>query len=135
AFALRLHQPGFLARLAQRLFRPGAARARTLDIQERVADTARVLALEALLDRRPAQLSGGQQQRVALGRALVRQAGILLLDEPLSNLDAPLRAELRRELHLLHRQFPATILYVTHDPQEALTLADRVAVLSAGRLQ
>ncbi|HYT87582.1 MAG TPA: ABC transporter ATP-binding protein [Gemmataceae bacterium] len=135
AFALRLRQPGFLRRLARRLFQPTAAHASKREIADRVTETARLLALDNLLDRRPAQLSGGQQQRVALGRALVRRPGVLLLDEPLSNLDAPLRAELRRELHLLHRQFPATMLYVTHDPQEALTLADRVAVLQAGRLQ
>jgi ABC-type sugar transport system ATPase subunit len=129
AFALRLRQPGLLVRL----LRPTAA-ADAAEINERVAEAARLLGLEAVLDRRPAQLSGGQQQRVALGRALVRRPRVLLLDEPLSNLDTSLRGELRRELHLLHRRFPATMLYVTHDPQEALALGERVAVLKAGRL-
>jgi multiple sugar transport system ATP-binding protein len=101
---------------------------------ERVASTAGLLGLDGLLDRYPAQLSGGQQQRVALGRALVRQPGVLLLDEPLSNLDVGLRQELRRELHLLQRQLQATMVYVTHDPEEALSLGDRVAVLERGRL-
>jgi multiple sugar transport system ATP-binding protein len=103
--------------------------------RERVAATARLLGLEALLDRYPSQLSGGEQQRVALGRALVRQPDVLLLDEPLSNLDAGLRLELRRQLHLLQRRLEATMIYVTHDPVEALSLGDRVAVLNRGRLQ
>ncbi len=98
----------------------------------RVAETARVLDLADLLDRRADALSGGQQQRVALGRALVRQPAVFLLDEPLSHLDARLRAEMRGELHLLHKRFPATMLYVTHDPVEAMTLADRVVVLDRG---
>src|SRR5205823_11079580 len=87
---------------------------------ERVRATAKLLDLESVLDRLPAQLSGGQQQRVALGRALVRRPGAILLDEPLSNLDTALRQELRRELHLLQRQLQATMVYVTHDPVEAL---------------
>ncbi|MBL8799091.1 MAG: ABC transporter ATP-binding protein, partial [Planctomycetia bacterium] len=86
------------------------------------------------LERRPNQLSGGQQQRVALGRALVRRPAVFLLDEPLSHLDAPLRSSLRRQLHLLHRRFPATMIYVTHDPVEAMVLADRVAVVDDGAL-
>lgn len=103
--------------------------------EERILEAARMLGLENVLDRRPGQLSGGQQQRVALGRALVRQPAVFLLDEPLSHLDGPLRAELRRELHLLHRRFRATMIYVTHDPVEAMTLADRVAVLDEGTVQ
>jgi multiple sugar transport system ATP-binding protein len=103
-------------------------------LHQGVTATARLLGLENVLERYPAQLSGGQQQRVALGRALVRQPGVLLLDEPLSNLDMGLRQELRHELHLLQRQFQATILHVTHDPVEALTLGDRVAVMERGRL-
>jgi multiple sugar transport system ATP-binding protein len=102
---------------------------------ERVTATAHRLGLENMLDRYPTELSGGQQQRVALGRALVRRPEVLLLDEPLSNLDAGLRQELRRELHLLQKQLRATMLYVTHDPVEALSLGDRVAVLHQGRLQ
>ncbi|MCC6416824.1 MAG: ABC transporter ATP-binding protein [Gemmataceae bacterium] len=100
-----------------------------------VAEVAQLLGLDDLLERVPAQLSGGQQQRVALGRALLRRPAILLLDEPLASLDAPLRTELRRELHLLHRRFPTTMVYVTHDPLEALALADRVAVLARGTVQ
>ena len=82
-----------------------------------------------LLDRRPAELSGGQRQRVAIGRALVREAGVFLFDEPLSNLDAQLRAELRVEIKRLHQRLAATMIYVTHDQIEALTLADRIAVM------
>jgi multiple sugar transport system ATP-binding protein len=100
----------------------------------RVADAAARLGLEAVLDRRPAQLSGGQRQRVALGRALVREPQAFLLDEPLSNLDAKLRVETRAELGRLQKALGATMLYVTHDQEEAMTLGDRVAVLRAGRL-
>jgi multiple sugar transport system ATP-binding protein len=102
---------------------------------KRVAETAAALGLSGLLDRYPGQLSGGQQQRVALGRALVRQPALFLLDEPLSNLDAGLRAEMRRELHLLQRRLRATMIYVTHDPAEALALGDRVVVLDQGTVQ
>jgi len=95
---------------------------------------AATLDLTDLLERRPHQLSGGQQQRVALGRALLRQPDVLLLDEPLTGLEISLRLELRRELHLLQRQRRATMIYVTHDPQEALALGDRLAILERGRL-
>ena len=139
AFGARLRQPaGRLRRLAWRWLRP-AKYAQILDqerlLAERVAQTARLLGLDGVLGRRPARLSGGEQQRVALGRALVRRPAAFLLDEPLSNLDAPLRAELRRELHLLHRLLPATMIYVTHDQVEALSLGDRVVVLKEGILQ
>ena len=110
----------------------GVARA---EVRQRVLRTAQLLQLESLLDRRPAQLSGGQRQRVAIGRALVREAALLLLDEPLSNLDAGLRATLRRELKLLHQRLGATMIYVTHDQVEALTLATRLAVMQGGRIQ
>lgn len=100
-----------------------------------VAEVAAWLQLSDLLDRRADQLSGGQQQRVALGRALVRRPALLLLDEPLSQLDAPLRAELRRELPLLHSRLPATMIYVTHDPLEALSMAQRLVVLDDGVVQ
>jgi multiple sugar transport system ATP-binding protein len=100
-----------------------------------VANVSRVLHLEDLLDRLPMELSGGQQQRVALGRAIARAPGVLLLDEPLSNLDASLRTEMRRELHLLHQRLGVTMVYVTHDPAEALNLGERVALLQEGVLQ
>jgi multiple sugar transport system ATP-binding protein len=101
----------------------------------RVTETSRFLGLEDFLDRLPPQLSGGEQQRVALARAIVRQPGAYLLDEPLSHLDGPLRASLRHELHLLQRRLRATMIYVTHDQLEAMTLADRVAVMDRGVLQ
>jgi multiple sugar transport system ATP-binding protein len=103
-------------------------------IDARVRRTAELLQLDALLERKPAQLTGGQRQRVAIGRALVREARIFLLDEPLSNLDAGLRAELRRELKLLHRRLGATMIHVTHDQVEAMTLATRIAVMRNGRI-
>ena len=104
-------------------------------IRERVAAAAGLAGCAALLDRRPAQLSGGERQRVALARAIVRQPDVFLLDEPLSNLDAELRGRTRAELKLLHRRVGATMLYVTHDQAEALTLGDRIAVLRDGQLQ
>ena len=105
------------------------------DIKGRVDNAARMLQLTELLQRKPAQLSGGQRQRVAIGRALVREAKVFLLDEPLSNLDAKLRAELRRELKQLHQDLGATMVHVTHDQIEALTLATRIAVMRAGKIQ
>ena len=105
------------------------------EIERRVAQVAKMLQLEALLDRRPAQLSGGQRQRVAIGRALVREVGVYLLDEPLSNLDAQLRLELRRDLKLLHQRLGATMVHVTHDQVEAMSLATRVAVMKDGVIQ
>ncbi len=101
----------------------------------RVLEAARVLELEALLDRKPRELSGGQQQRVALGRALVRDPTAFLLDEPLSNLDAKLRTHMRAELIRLHRRIGRTMVYVTHDQLEAMTMSQRIAVLRDGRLQ
>ena len=105
------------------------------EIARRVERASRMLQLDALLARKPAQLSGGQRQRVAIGRALVREAQVFLFDEPLSNLDAKLRTELRRELKALHRDLGATMIYVTHDQVEAMTLATRVAVMRGGRIQ
>ncbi len=104
-------------------------------VAARVAETAELLGLAPLLDQRPAQLSGGQRQRVAMGRALVRQPSLFLMDEPLSNLDARLRVQLRGEIAALQRRTGTTTLYVTHDQVEAMTLGDRVAVLAAGRLR
>jgi multiple sugar transport system ATP-binding protein len=102
------------------------------DIDERVARASRMLQLDALLDRYPSQLSGGQRQRVAIGRALVRDVDVFLFDEPLSNLDAKLRNELRVEIKRLHQALGNTMIYVTHDQIEALTLADRIAVMKEG---
>jgi multiple sugar transport system ATP-binding protein len=103
------------------------------EIKRRVTDAAKLLRIEHMLDRRPGQLSGGQRQRVAIGRAIVRQPKVFLFDEPLSNLDAQLRGEMRGEIKRLHQRLGATIIYVTHDQVEAMTMADRIAVLSAGR--
>jgi ABC-type sugar transport system ATPase subunit len=99
-----------------------------------IAETAKLLELDQLLDRRPAQLSGGQRQRVALGRGLVRQPSIFLLDEPLSNLDAALRLKMRQEIVALQKRLGITMIYVTHDQVEALTMADRMAVVHGGRI-
>ena len=110
----------------------GVARA---EIERRVAAAADRLGLGALLERRPAELSGGQRQRAALGRAIVREPRVFLFDEPLSNLDAKLRLELRAALLTLHRQLRATMIYVTHDQMEAMTMGQRIAVLHEGRLR
>lgn len=103
-------------------------------IAERVAQALKLVRLEGLADRRPTQLSGGQQQRVALARALIVQPKVLLLDEPLSNLDARLRLEMREEIRRLHRETGLTMVYVTHDQKEAMSLADRIAVMHQGRI-
>jgi ABC-type sugar transport system ATPase subunit len=105
------------------------------EIDERVAHAAGMLGMADLLDRRPQQLSGGQRQRVALGRALVREPKVFLFDEPLSNLDAQLRTEMRREIARLHARLRTTMVYVTHDQVEAMTLGDRVVILDRGRVQ
>ena len=104
------------------------------EIERRVAEVAEMLELDELLHRKPAQLSGGQRQRVAMGRALIREPVAFLLDEPLSNLDAKLRSELRAELKRLHARLSITMIYVTHDQVEAMTLGDRIAVMDRGRL-
>ena len=104
-------------------------------VADRVASAARILELDELLDRKPRQLSGGQRQRVAIGRAIVRQPKAFLFDEPLSNLDAELRVQMRIEIAKLHQQLGATMVYVTHDQVEAMTLADRIVVLRAGRIE
>jgi ABC-type nitrate/sulfonate/bicarbonate transport system ATPase subunit len=105
------------------------------EIRERVQETAKLLGLEELLDRRPKQLSGGQKQRVAMGRAIIRQPQVFLMDEPLSNLDAQLRVHMRGEIEALQKRLEVTTVYVTHDQVEAMTMGDRVAVLQAGELQ
>lgn len=104
------------------------------NINQKVEKIAKILQLEALLDRKPAQLSGGQRQRVALGRAMVRNPKVFLLDEPLSNLDAKLRVEMRYEIVRLHKELDTTFIYVTHDQIEAMTMGDRIAVLNQGEL-
>lgn len=105
------------------------------EIDSRVRDAARRLEIEPLLERRPDQLSGGQRQRVALGRAIVRQPSVFLMDEPLSNLDATLRISMRAEIKQLHQAMQTTFVYVTHDQAEALTLADRIVVMRSGVVQ
>jgi multiple sugar transport system ATP-binding protein len=105
------------------------------EIDRRVREAARMLELEPLLDRKPNQLSGGQRQRVAMGRAVVRDPAVFLFDEPLSNLDAKLRVQMRSEIKTLHRKVGVTSIYVTHDQVEAMTLADRVVVLNHGMIQ
>ena len=102
------------------------------EIQKRVGDAAALLRIDHMLERKPRELSGGQRQRVAIGRAIVRQPKVFLFDEPLSNLDAQLRNEMRTEIKRLHQRLGATIIYVTHDQTEAMTLADRICVLQAG---
>jgi multiple sugar transport system ATP-binding protein len=105
------------------------------EIKRRVEQAATILGIEVLLDRRPRQLSGGQRQRVALGRAIVREPKVFLLDEPLSNLDAKLRVQTRAEISKLHQRLQTTFIYVTHDQTEAMTMADRIAVIKSGVLQ
>ncbi|MDY5163988.1 sn-glycerol-3-phosphate ABC transporter ATP-binding protein UgpC [Leuconostoc falkenbergense] len=105
------------------------------EITQRVHDAAKILGIEDYLDRKPADLSGGQRQRVAMGRAIVRDAKILLMDEPLSNLDAKLRVEIRAEITKIHKRIGATTIYVTHDQTEAMTLADRIVIIDHGDIQ
>jgi multiple sugar transport system ATP-binding protein len=105
------------------------------EIRERVEDAARILGIEKLLDRKPKALSGGQRQRVAVGRAIVRKPKVFLFDEPLSNLDAKLRVQMRTEISKLHSSLQATMIYVTHDQIEAMTMGDRIVVLKDGIIQ
>ena len=113
-------------------------RLRTYDddeIERRVSQAADIVQLEGMLERMPDELSGGQRQRVAIARAIVRNPGVFLMDEPLANLDAKLRVHMRTELQRLHRELQTTVIYVTHDQAEAMTMADRIAVLDGGKLQ
>ncbi|HUY87486.1 MAG TPA: ABC transporter ATP-binding protein [Pirellulales bacterium] len=138
AFGLELRRrSNWLGRCWQRLPFGGHAARQDVrrEIDGRVRSAAALLGIETLLARLPSELSGGERQRAALGRAMVRQPNAFLFDEPLSNLDAQLRAEMRRELKKLGRQVATTVIYVTHDQAEALTLGDRIAVLDRGRLQ
>ncbi len=128
---------GFGERVLRRIFRPGLAAElgrQRAGISRRVLQVAQRLGIDHLLTRRPHQLSGGERQRVALGRAIVREPAAFLFDEPLSNLDAKLRMEMRVELKRLHRELGATMIYVTHDQLEAMTLGDRVAVMHRGSI-
>ncbi|RMH04957.1 MAG: ATP-binding cassette domain-containing protein [Planctomycetota bacterium] len=131
AFGLerRRRHRGLLARFG------AAARTERAAIERRIEETAALLGIAALLERKPGQLSGGQRQRVAVGRAIVRDPAAFLFDEPLSNLDAKLRVEMRAELKALHRRLGATTLYVTHDQEEAMTLGDRLVVMKDGVVQ
>jgi multiple sugar transport system ATP-binding protein len=112
-----------------------AARLSSEEVERRVSWAAKLLQIEPLLDRKPAQLSGGQRQRVAIGRALVKHAEVLLFDEPLSNLDAKLRTEMRLEIKRLHDELNPTVVYVTHDQIEAMTMATKIAVMNGGVIQ
>ena len=103
--------------------------------RQKVEEVAKILGLEQVLDRRPAELSGGQKQRVAMGRAIVRQPKAFLMDEPLSNLDAKLRTQMRREIQKLYRELDSTFIYVTHDQTEAMTLGTKIVVMKAGEIQ
>jgi multiple sugar transport system ATP-binding protein len=105
------------------------------EIEKRVREAAEILGITAMLERRPRQLSGGQRQRVAIGRAIVRQPRVFLFDEPLSNLDAKLRVQMRREIARIRRELTATVVYVTHDQVEAMTLGDRIVVMNEGRVE
>jgi multiple sugar transport system ATP-binding protein len=105
------------------------------EINKRVREAAKILDIEHLLDRKPKQLSGGQRQRVALGRAIVREPQVFLMDEPLSNLDAKLRVQMRTEISKLHQRLETTIIYVTHDQTEAMTMGDRIVVMRDGEIQ
>jgi ABC-type sugar transport system ATPase subunit len=128
----RAHRIGLIAALTGA---GGARRDESQAINARVAEVSKTLGLDALLHRYPRELSGGQRQRVAVGRAIARDPKVFLFDEPLSNLDARLRIETRTELRMLHRRLAATIVYVTHDQEEAMTLADRLVVMHKGRVQ
>src|SRR5581483_6021465 len=105
------------------------------EVRARVEEAASVLGLEQLLNRRPSELSGGQRQRVALGRAIVRDPAVFLMDEPLSNLDAALRVRTRTEIKRLQRDLGTTTIFVTHDQEEAMVLSDRIAVMNHGRVE
>ncbi|HXH60101.1 MAG TPA: ABC transporter ATP-binding protein, partial [Fimbriimonadaceae bacterium] len=132
AFGLRLRElPGFFWQVAHM----GEAKKIKGEIDRRVHEAAKMLDIDHLMNRRPKELSGGQRQRVALGRAIVREPRVFLMDEPLSNLDAKLRIQTRAELIRLHRQLGITTIYVTHDQVEAMTMGQRISVMNNGVLQ
>jgi multiple sugar transport system ATP-binding protein len=130
----RRRYPSVLRAILSGAYRKGRA-AEAAQIRERVRAAAAMLGIEPLLRRKPRELSGGQRQRVAVGRAIVRDPAVFLFDEPLSNLDAKLRGEMRTELRILHRRLKSTMIYVTHDQEEAMSLADRIVVMKDGRIQ
>ena len=130
----RRRHPSLLKAILSSDYRRARA-AEGAQIRERVRSAAAMLGIEPLLRRKPRELSGGQRQRVAVGRAIVRDPAVFLFDEPLSNLDAKLRGEMRTELRILHRRLKATMIYVTHDQEEAMSLADRIVVMRDGRIQ
>ena len=130
----RRRYPSVLKAIVSGEYRRARA-AESAQIRERVRSAAEMLGIEPLLKRKPRELSGGQRQRVAVGRAIVRDPAVFLFDEPLSNLDAKLRGEMRTELRILHRRLKATMIYVTHDQEEAMSLADRIVVMKDGRIQ
>ena len=130
-YALYPHMSAY-DNMAYGLRRAGLAQT---DVDRRVRDTAKLLQITELLPRRPKAMSGGQRQRVAIGRAIVRNPEVFLFDEPLSNLDASLRVEMRSQIARLHQELNATMIFVTHDQVEAMTLADRIVVLNAGRIE
>jgi len=138
AFGLQLRYGGWLKRFWKRLTDPSGVaelKAKQQGIKQQVRRAAQMLGIEHLLDRMPRQLSGGERQRVALGRAIVREPAAFLFDEPLSNLDAKLRVEMRRELKRLHDELDATMIFVTHDQVEAMTLGQRIVVMDKGTVQ
>src|SRR5262249_16407336 len=112
-----------------------AQRVPKAELDRRVEQAAAILGLTDLMERKPGELSGGQRQRVAMGRAIVRDPAVFLFDEPLSNLDAELRGRLRSEIKKLHQKLRATVVYVTHDQDEAMTLADRIVILNRGKVE
>jgi multiple sugar transport system ATP-binding protein len=130
----RRRYPSVLKAILSGDYRQGRT-AEAAQIRERVRSAAAMLGIEPLLRRKPRELSGGQRQRVAVGRAIVRDPAVFLFDEPLSNLDAKLRGEMRTELRILHRRLKSTMIYVTHDQEEAMSLADRIVVMKDGRIQ
>jgi multiple sugar transport system ATP-binding protein len=134
ALPLRMRRLRWRQRLPGMGWIDGATRATTREIEARMREVATQLQIEPLLGRKPAQLSGGQKQRVAVGRAMVREPRVFLMDEPLSNLDAELRVHMRAEIAQLHRRLGVTFIYVTHDQAEAMTMSDRVVVMVEGRL-
>jgi multiple sugar transport system ATP-binding protein len=138
AFGLRLRSGGGIAsRMFRRMFSPEKAKeldAQRLKIPSKIEAVAKKLGIFELLRRMPRELSGGERQRVALGRAIVREPAAFLFDEPLSNLDAKLRVEMRREIKRLHQELAATMIYVTHDQVEAMTLGDRIAIMNHGKI-
>ena len=134
AVPLRMSRLNWLQRLPGMRFLPSGVSALTDQIRHDVDRIARMLHIEHLLDRKPGQLSGGQKQRVALGRAMIRSPRVFLMDEPLSNLDAELRVHMRAEIAELHRRLRTTMIYVTHDQAEAMTMSDRVVVMMEGEI-